>query len=530
MPKKHGPSQHLRLFREQGGQNRLFDKSLEQEMDEATPPVECLGLTFANDAARRDHFVTMLREGLEELQEKLGGVQYTTVDEAVVRLQAVEKWPMGDADHLHDMARRMRQAESAKDLLRRWKDDVGFPNGEVEDILALSDPPYYTACPNPFLSDVIAHYGNPYDPTIVYCREPFATDVSEGRTDPVYTAHSYHTKVPHAAIMRYILHYTEPGDIVFDGFCGSGMTGVAALLCGNTTVIESLGYRVVNNGVIQQEGGEVIGKRGARLAILNDLSPAATFIASNYNIPANIPLFQESAYTLLTDFGDEFGWMYETIHKDTAEKGRINYTIWSDIFLCSQCQGEIVFWDEVAEEGTIKDSAYCPHCNSEISKENLDRATTTVMDTTVGRTIQKARQVPVRINYSVNGSKYEKKPDAGDMELLTRIAQVEINDWFPTIRIDEDIDLWYERDYRALGIYSIDAFFTRRNLIMVSWFKRRIDTIMREDARLGHILWFWFESILMSFTKMNRYRNDAFSQVNQVLSGTLYVGSLQSED
>ena len=27
----------------------------------------------------------------------------------------------------------------------------GFPIGEDEDILALSDPPYYTACPYPFL-------------------------------------------------------------------------------------------------------------------------------------------------------------------------------------------------------------------------------------------------------------------------------------------------------------------------------------------------------------------------------------------
>ena len=58
--------------------------------------------------------------------------------------------------------------------------------------------------------------------------EPFAADVSEGRSGLFYDAHSYHTKVPHKAIMRYILHYTEPGDIVFDGFCGTGMTGVAA--------------------------------------------------------------------------------------------------------------------------------------------------------------------------------------------------------------------------------------------------------------------------------------------------------------
>ena len=30
--------------------------------------------------------------------------------------------------------------------------------------------------------------------------------------------------------MRYILHYTDPGDVVFDGFCGTGMTGVATQL------------------------------------------------------------------------------------------------------------------------------------------------------------------------------------------------------------------------------------------------------------------------------------------------------------
>ena len=44
--------------------------------------------------------------------------------------------------------------------------------------------------------------------------------------------------------MRYILHYTEPGDIVFDGFCGTGMTGVAAQMCGDREVVMSLGYQV----------------------------------------------------------------------------------------------------------------------------------------------------------------------------------------------------------------------------------------------------------------------------------------------
>jgi hypothetical protein len=77
--------------------------------------------------------------------------------------------------------------------------------------------------------------------------------VSEGKNDPIYNAHSYHTKVPHKAIMRYILHYTQPGDIVFDGFCGTGMTGVAAQMCGDREVVMSLGYQVKPDGTILQE-------------------------------------------------------------------------------------------------------------------------------------------------------------------------------------------------------------------------------------------------------------------------------------
>ena len=86
---------------------------------------------------------------------------------------------------------------------------TGFPIGEDENILRLSDPPYYTACPNPFLENFIQHYGQAYDPvTDTYHREPFAVDVSEGKTDPIYSAHAYHTKVPYRAIMRAILYYT----------------------------------------------------------------------------------------------------------------------------------------------------------------------------------------------------------------------------------------------------------------------------------------------------------------------------------
>src|SRR5258708_2585699 len=78
----------------------------------------------------------------------------------------------------------------------------------------------------------IARYGKPYDPeTDDYHREPFVSDIGEGKNDPIYSAHSYHTRVPPRAIIPYILHSAEPGDLILDPFCGSGMTGVAGLMC-----------------------------------------------------------------------------------------------------------------------------------------------------------------------------------------------------------------------------------------------------------------------------------------------------------
>src|SRR5208283_951649 len=140
-----------------------------------------------------------------------------------------------------------------------------------EAILALSDPPYYTACPNPFIEEWLAENAKPYDlSTDDYHREPFAADVSEGKNDPVYLAHSYHTKVPHKAIMRYILHYTDPGDLVLDGFSGTGMTGVAAQLCGDKKAVESLGYRVATSGRVTDQQGRLISQLGVRRAILSD--------------------------------------------------------------------------------------------------------------------------------------------------------------------------------------------------------------------------------------------------------------------
>ena len=305
------------------------------------------------------------------------------------------------------------------------RDIEGFPIARDEDIIALSRPPYYTACPNPFIKDFIRENGTPYDEaTDDYHREPFAADVSEGKNDPVYMAHSYHTKVPHKAIMRYILHYTKPGDIVFDGFCGTGMTGVAAQLCDSPEPIFK--------AQIEHEMPQV--QWGARRAILNDLSPAATFIAFNYTSSFDSHDFVAEAERILSECENEYGWMYETRHTPSNGEpvlditgsqvmGKINYIIWSDVFVCPSCGQEIVYWNEAIEKNdrNVGKTFTCPKCQSILKKTDCERAKVSAFESSIGEVVTYAKQVPAYIAYTVGKKKYVKLPDSYDTELISRI-------------------------------------------------------------------------------------------------------------
>ena len=127
--------------------------------------------------------------------------------------------------------------------------------------------------------------------------------------------------------------------------------------------IQSLGYTVETDGAVWKEK-ERISQIGLRRAILNDLSPAASFIAYNYNVSVNTDQFQQEARRLLNLFDEKYGWMYQTRHPMTGQTGRMNYVVWSDVFLCNYCQGELIFWEHGVDEGDVKDQMQCPHCRA----------------------------------------------------------------------------------------------------------------------------------------------------------------------
>ncbi|KHT46326.1 DNA methylase [Alteromonas marina] len=387
--------------------------------------VECLGLTFENDEARRAHFTKLLAEKLKDPE--------------------------------------FRKIE-------------GFPIGTDEAILELSDPPYYTACPNPWLKEFISLWESQNEKTDEdYHREPFAADVTEGKNDRIYNAHSYHTKVPHKAVMRYILHYTDPGDIVFDGFCGTGMTGVAAKMCGDKSEVESLGYKVLPTGDIltlkENSDNEWVhfSKLGERKTILNDLSPIATFISKNYNHSTNSQHdFFQKASSVVKKLKKQFNWMYETSHTN-GDVGLINYVIWSEVLLCPECTGEMVFWDVAVNksEGKVLNEFNCPSCNSSLTKRKLNKCLITEFDSLLNENIKVQKLKPVQINYKYGKQNFEKRPDKNDIETIEKVRKLPITGKVPTDRL---IFGQETRRNDKIGMTHVHHFYTERTLQVFSNF------------------------------------------------------------
>ena len=449
-----------------------FDLGMKDDGTDKTESVECLGKSFESDEARRNHYLALLAEKLKDPE---------------------------------------------------FRQTPGFPKGSDEAILRMSDPPYYTACPNPFLEDFVRTYGRPYSPREEYSRRPFAVDVKVGKTDPLYRAHGYHTKVPHLAIVPSILHYTNPGDVVLDGFSGSGMTGVAAQWCGSAPMEyrRRLEAEWSSNGHKPPEWG-------ARRVILGDLGPAATFIAANYNLPFDVNQFATKVKRLLDEMEVAIGWMYKTLHTDGKTKGRINYTVWSEVLTCRECSKDLIFVKEAIDlrNRTIRKLISCPSCRATASKQQMDLKFESFLDISKATIERRPKRVPLIINYNVGKKRHEKHIDHEDLAILNRILRMSMPATFPVTELP-DCQMTRVGRMKSTNTKAIHHMFLPRAAQAVTALWRKADS--ESDIRLRNILLFFVEQSIATLSVLNRYRPQQTSQSNQVLSGVYYVPSQIAE-
>jgi DNA modification methylase len=400
----------------------------------------------------------------------------------------------------------------------------GFPIGEDEDIINLSDPPFYTACPNPWLNDFIAEWekekenikGRKKD---FHVEGPLASDVIVGKNHPIYNAHSYHTKVPHQAIMRYILHFTEPGDIVFDGFGGTGMTGIAAKMCGNPE--EDAKYSIENEF-------KNIGLKpplwGLRNAIQGDISTISSFIGYNFSTNNNVDSFLKIANEIYDQLYNEYSWTYKTKYLDNIYD--VHYFIWSEFQNCENCGKDFSYWNSAIdfEKATVLDDYYCPYCKVLINKRTSKKAFKTDFDILTNETVRKAYFKIEKINISYKGKRIEINPSEFDDALIEKINNTQIDEWVPTNKLpvgDKTGDPF------RLGVNRVHEFYTKRNLLILSKFYSLIDSYQGDNRIKKHLL-IWFTSCQSRLHNMNRYSVQHERHVGP-MANTLYISANPTE-
>ena len=303
-------------------------------------------------------------------------------------------------------------------------------------------------------------------------RRPMVTDIMGGKGSVFYRAHSYHTKVPVEGLVQLIEHYTDPGDVVLDPFCGSGQTGVAAVLTG-------------------------------RYAVLSDLSPAAVHIARGYTAQVDPDPFEQGASELLGGLEPLELELY------AAPEGRIEYRVWSDVYQCSTCEGEILFWDAAVdhESGAVERTLSCPVGHGPFKKTDL----------------RWLRSEPVQENISVDGQRTRLVQPVELAGEEHEVDRADIPYWYPTVPWERWREMW-RAQHKAQRIETSADFFTARNLHALSALWDAIGQVDDDSIRAG--LRFVFTA---SVNRASRRYQWHPKRPTNVLSSTMYLASLNYE-
>lgn len=321
---------------------------------------------------------------------------------------------------------------------------------------------YYSSGPNPNLRRFIEEHGKPYDPeTDAYNVMPFDKPITTTKATAIYNMHAYWSKKPYDAIQEYIKHYTKPGDLVLDPFCGSGSTALAVLMEG-------------------------------RAAIAIDLSPAATFITKNYCTPVDVDELQRAFEEMQRRVKSETDWLYETRCDRCDGRAITAFTVYSNVFQCPRCLEKVPLFDcmevkSLTKAGKEKTVRICPYCKARGIEEVISTRSK-VFGT-----------IPVMVSFfcdeGCKPARDERRyndPDSKkqayflkyDLPKIKEIETRSVPHWTPNVPMIRGFETTIKRDLFAQGVNLVDDLFTKRNL----WALATILESCQQDDRLRFIV------------------------------------------
>ena len=292
---------------------------------------------------------------------------------------------------------------------------------------------------------------------------PVATGANAGKNTYTYDAHTYHTKVPPQGILEFLEHYLPSGGLVLDPFAGSGMSGVAARMSGHDV-------------------------------ILNELSPAACFIAYNYTETVEPDDFVAALKTVLASLVELRQWLYGTICRECKKPVEASYFVWSYRVKCYHCDSEFVLWEHsrkygrTVREHKILSTFECPNCRQAVKKRNLTR---TIAE-------------PVFVGYKCCRGQIREHPLLElDIDKISEIeAQMPVDSNFvPDTDLPDGVNLNQPKRH---GLTSVSKFYTTRNLSALSHIWKEIHRF--EEPSVASAMAFVFTSLYQRVSRLSEYR------------------------
>ncbi|HUT29711.1 MAG TPA: DNA methyltransferase [Sedimentisphaerales bacterium] len=286
---------------------------------------------------------------------------------------------------------------------------------------------------------------------------------------PVYKMHRYFARRPWSVFRSLIEHYSNPGSIILDPFCGGGVT-----------VVEGL-----------RLGRKVIGV---------DINPLATFITRMEVIDVDMDELKDAFEHVEAACREKIEKLYLTTCPKCGKKVPADWFEWSNVVECRECSNIVELHkaeragkgEKVAGVSAGKYRCYHKGCKGEWRPSECKRLEDVLISVHV--VCPKCRH------------KGEFQPTERDIDLARSVAENHRDRikqdglWHPTLEMPDWWDL--RRPYNA-HIKRFDQFFTPRNLfantLIGTYIKNAKDKV---DLSVRDLLGFVFSASLRFTNKM----------------------------
>ncbi len=273
-------------------------------------------------------------------------------------------------------------------------------------------------------------------------------EIAVKRSDPVYNAHAYLTKVPYSAIVTCIEAATEPGDLVLDVFAGSGMTGVAAAITG-------------------------------RRSELRDISVLGRHIGDNYLNLVDADVLLAEAERVIARTRERIGYVYASTCSRCGTRAELSKAVWSIEYECQFCGVGVNYYETFERAGWSKRGMTCASCDAEFLTRGSKRVDETpVLD---------------HVRCPCSKSLVEQAPSTAHPSVAHDAGAA------PDVSIGADRQMFHASALLKHGLTSTAKFFSPRNLAALATLREEIDRA--DDPAVRSKLLFAFTAILARASK-----------------------------